>query len=127
MDFTTILKDLDDEPFTDQMAMQNNGYYVLLAKFQADPKNNQEPTKISLTLSAACRHALCSNFPDETQLSGEDRFERGLLAYKIKQGDCDLSPENITLIKKLLGKLYGPEIILASWQLLDPTLTAKLK
>ena len=126
MDFSVVINDLDGEPFTDQMALQANGYYPLLAKFQADPQNNKEPEKVLLTLGAACRHALCSNFQDEPQLSGEERFERGLLAYKIKQGNPELSSENISLIKRLLGKLYGPEVILTSWSLLDPAEASKV-
>ena len=126
-DFSVSLKDLDGKVFSDQIAMQTGGYYIRLAAWQNDPKTNKEPKQIDLTLGAASRHALCSTFNDEKELSGEDKFERGMLASRIKRNDGALSAEEITLVKRLLGKLYGPEVIISAWPLLDPAVKDKKK
>lgn len=125
--FSTVLVDLDGNEFSDQIAMQANGYFAKLAEHQRDLDRVRAPKQTMLTLGAAARHALCSNFNDERDLSGEDKFERGMLAHRIRADGCDCSVEEIATIKKLIGKLYGPEVVVAAWPLLDPSVKDKKK
>jgi len=132
--FDTVLTNLDDQPFDDQMTMQTNGYYAAVNKASIDfqtadsaekraaaeeAKLAAEKLKVELTLGAAARHALCATFPDEKDLTGEQKFDRAMLAYRIKKKeDLDFDPDEISLIKKLIGKLYNQEVLLQAWPLL---------
>lgn len=82
------------------------------------------------TLKQICITALGSTYKDEVDAQGretitpEEKYQRGKLADKIghSSGDISLSPEDLTLLKKLIGKAYGPLIVAPSWSMLDPTL-----
>lgn len=109
IDFSTILLDLSGEPIKDNIAMQINGGLDL-----------------DLTLGRAASHALCASYPDENNLGGDEKFRRGLLACKVYPGgQHELSPEDVTLLKKLVAKAYSPIVVIKAWPLLDPTLKDK--
>jgi len=82
------------------------------------------PTDKVFTLGFAARAALYSNFADEQNISGEERAKRGDLARDIRaataRGDFKLKVEDLALIKKLIGKAYGPMVVSGAWRLLDP-------
>ena len=79
-----------------------------------------------LTLGAAALHALLTNYPDERDLPGEEKWRRGKLADKVSVGgNVDLSLDEMSKIKTLIGKMYGPTVIMRAWPLLDPTLKDK--
>jgi hypothetical protein len=74
-------------------------------------------------MGKAARTALYAALPDEQQLSGEEKDRRGELARSIRAataGDFKLKLEDLALIKKLIGKAYGPLIVNGAWRLLDP-------
>jgi hypothetical protein len=105
INFTQELFDFDSHPIRDDIAMQANG-----------------GKPISLTLGRACSHALCAVFEDERNLSGEEKFERGMLAVEVRDNAAaELKAEKITLIKKVVAKLYGPIVVYRAYPLLDPT------
>lgn len=127
--FSEKILDLDDKPFDDSTVMASNGY-LSAAQREADAKTPAErdaarkemdKLKVPLTLGLVCRHALSANFQDEQGVAAEKKFERGMLAYKIAKGEIQaLSAEEITLIKPLIGKFYGPVVVLRAFMLLDP-------
>lgn len=73
------------------------------------------------TLKAACFQSLGATFPDEQNLSGEDKFKRFELYQKIKStpDPVDLTAEEVALLKKLVGKGYGSIIMGQCWMALE--------
>lgn len=93
-------------------------------KVLLDQDNNQisDPTISGkdLTLGRAASYALNASFQDEQQLSGEEKFKRGMLAFQIRDDDkADLKAEDVVLIKKVIGKAYSPLIVYRIYQMLD--------
>jgi hypothetical protein len=73
-----------------------------------------------LSLGAAARHALCMMYPDEQNLSGEEKFKRAKLAFEIcDQTNAVLKSQDVTLVKQLIGKFYAPTVVYAAYPLLD--------
>ena len=56
------------------------------------------------------------------ELKGEEKVERYALAMKIYKSDglVDLKSEEISLLKKLIGRAYGPLTVGQAWEVLDP-------
>jgi len=83
-------------------------------------KNNAESDK-AFTLKNACVTALQIQFDDEKGLSGEDKFKRHKLVEKIyaAKGEIDMTVEEVTLVKKIIGKAYGTLIVGRCWELLE--------
>jgi hypothetical protein len=107
IDFTAVLRDFDDRPIRDEIAMASAGTGA---------------APIDLTLGRAAAHALCASFEDERNISGEKKFERGMLAVKVRDAtDVELKSEQVTIIKQALAKLYGPVVIYRAYPLLDPS------
>lgn len=103
IDFTVVLNDQDESPLQDTLAMQANG-----------------GVKINLTLGRAVSHALMVQGNDEQEMTGEQKFHRGMLAFKVRDSkDCELKVEDIVLIKKQLARLYSPVVIYRAYLLLD--------
>ncbi len=77
--------------------------------------------EIDFTLADAVMTALTSNFEDEKNLTGEEKVIRFTLAQSIqrkKNGEIDLSADDIVLIKKLIGKAYGTLVSGQVWGIL---------
>lgn len=103
IDFTVKLYQLDGKPFTDQAGKP-----------------------VETTLGGVCEVALLSPYPDEPNLSGEDKVKRFSLAVKIRdKKDVSLAAEEIALIKKLVAKAFPPLYVGLVWQLLDPASVPK--
>jgi len=59
-------------------------------------------------------------FQDETSLSGEEKAKRWLLATRIyANSDVDLTIDEVSLIKKLIGKAFGPIIVGPAFEILE--------
>lgn len=94
INFDQVLKELDGKSIVD---------------------NNQK----ELTLKSVACNALSFSFNDE-QISGEDKAKRGLLAMRLYANpDIDLTIEEVALIKKLIGKAYGPIVVAQAWGMLE--------
>jgi hypothetical protein len=68
-------------------------------------------------------HALLFGFPDESQLSGEDKYKRGVLAGRIHDVNGDSLPlvtDEVQTIKKVVGKLYSPWYVRQVYDVVDP-------
>lgn len=74
----------------------------------------------ALTLKRAMVNALQAIFEDERGLDGEKKLERWKLAMKIHLGgEVDLTTDEIVLVKRLVGKLYGPSVVGPVWTALE--------
>lgn len=73
-----------------------------------------------ITLKRAAVNAVQAMFEDERNLDGSEKLKRWQLAMRIHLGgDVDLSADEITLVKKLVGKLYGPSVVGPVWTALE--------
>lgn len=93
IDFTSILLDLDSKPLKDGETIY--------------------------TLGHVSTNALIVTHVDE-RIDGEEKVKRFMLACKTKGPAVTLTAEEIALIKKLVGKAYGPLVVGRAWALLDP-------
>jgi hypothetical protein len=75
----------------------------------------------SATLRGIVVNALLASFEDEKQLSGEEKLRRWELAQSIQHATdpVEIKSEDITLIKKLVGKAYTTIIVGQAWQMLE--------
>lgn len=66
----------------------------------------------TLTVQSIIISALAGNWQDEQGVTGDDKFNRFMLAMKVNEDpEQDLTPEDIVLIKKLVGKNWGPLVV----------------
>lgn len=76
-----------------------------------------------MTLKFAAIESLHSSFSDreEQNITGVDRERRGLLARRIYANpeEIDLTTEEISEIKKVIGKKYNPMIVAQAWKMLE--------
>lgn len=76
-------------------------------------------TQREITLGEVCVEALLST-DRENPISGTEKLERYNLAMEIHSGKKEvLSPEEIVLIKELVGKLYTTIIVGQAFPILD--------
>jgi len=98
IDFTMPLTQLDGKPFTDESGKA-----------------------IELTLGSASENALLKVYQDEPNLAGEEKVKRYLLAVKIHdKTNVDLNSDEISILKKLIGKSYSAAVVGEAWTALDP-------
>lgn len=79
-----------------------------------DEKNNTKDA----TLSIVARTALLARFQDEN-LNGDDHYHRWDLA-KSAVGIAEWSVEDVSLLKRLIGKAYPPGIIGPAYDAIEP-------
>lgn len=73
-----------------------------------------------LTLRSACVDALLGAYQDEVALPGEEKYRRFQLATKLSSSDeVDLTAEEITQLKKLVGKAWSPLVVGRVYELLE--------
>lgn len=85
-----------------------------------DGKAVKSPEGKELSLRALCENSLLGMSP-ESKLSGEEKAKRYALAMKVHGNDVvDLSAEEITKIKKVVGDSYSPLAVGRAYELLDP-------
>lgn len=95
---------------------------------QALTGTDGKPMATQPTLGSICESALLAQYVDERDpqtgketISPEEKFARWKLAIKVNSAkDVTLTSEELTLIKKLVGKGYSPLIVGQVWTLLDP-------
>lgn len=94
-----------------------------------DGTEMRKEDKSILTINEVTQNALLASYPDEQNLSGEEKVRRWVLAMKIdrQRKNPDLTADEIALIKKLIAKAYNPLIVGQSWSLLDPASVPKEK
>lgn len=87
--------------------------------------NGEEPEDIifdgkPLTAQRAILVSLISNYPEERAIDGKEKAARALLAMRVaKEREPELKAKEISKIMDLVGKAWGPEIVLPVYELLD--------
>jgi hypothetical protein len=95
---------------------------VLMGQILTDLDGKEIPSLSGepATLRGVSTEALIATFKSE-EPSGEEKLKRWELALKVKKSEdpVDLTSDEIVLIKKLIGKAYGPMISGQAWQMLE--------
>lgn len=85
-----------------------------------DGENIKRDNNQDVLVKDVILNSLLANFPDEQNLSGEEKVKRYALATKVHQNtDPDLSIEELAMIKKLVGKMYTALIVGQMWEILE--------
>ncbi len=72
-----------------------------------------------MTLKNPCINSLMGVYDDEKNLSGEDKVKRYDLATKIQSfSELEATPEEVSLIRKLVAKAYSPLVVGQVWKML---------
>lgn len=90
----------------------------------AEPDDKDCSRCSPLTLGHAAAYALSTPFSDEA-VTPEQKFARGALAMRVMNATtARLTAEEISVIKRCIGKAYPPMVIVRAFPLLDPNATA---
>lgn len=75
----------------------------------------------AVTLGSVSCQALLASYPDEPNLSGKEKAERFVLGvlFSLEQEE-DISVEDVALLKKLIGKAYGPLVVGRAYEIIEP-------
>lgn len=117
IDFALLLIDPEGCPLRDEFAHPRTDV-------PRPPDGCAPSDRPGLTLGRAVYRALLFSYRDEGEVAGDEKLRRGALAERVwsAKGELALAPEDLVLIKKLIGKLYAPAVVARAWPLLDPTL-----
>lgn len=76
---------------------------------------------VPVTLMTVALSALMAQFEDERALTGKEKADRYQLAMKINKrpGEVDLTAEQVSLLKLLIGKAYGPLVVGQAYEMLE--------
>lgn len=78
-------------------------------------------------LKMVCINALLANSEDDKKIDGEEKLKRYELAKKIAGANepLKLRSEEVALIKKLVGKVFGTLIVGQTFQMLEDSIPDK--
>jgi len=71
------------------------------------------------TLKGVTIDALMAVYQDEQNLGGEEKLKRYELGLMLSKDMFEVTVEEISLIKKLIGKAYGALIVGQAWNILE--------
>jgi hypothetical protein len=78
------------------------------------------PENTPLTLREVCAAALQGAYEDERTLSGEEKAKRLRLILRLnKQTPCNMTTEEVVLVKACVAKAYGVLVVGQAWELLE--------
>lgn len=70
------------------------------------------PENEPMTVSSVCVGALLATLKGDEGLGGNKKAEMFKLALKISdKAECDVSPEEIVLLRERVGRLWGPLVV----------------
>jgi hypothetical protein len=73
-----------------------------------------------VSLKRVAVEALQANLPDEQNMGGEEKLARFQIAKKVAAGgEQDLTPEEVSKIKLLVGRCYGPVVVGRAYEILN--------
>jgi len=127
IDINYKFKTLEGENVKDQASLLKVGELLAIETWEGfreyqDKLQEGKP----FTLRKACVNVLLMTELDgmgrAKELKGEEKVERYELAQEIhKSGPLiDLQSEDISLLKKLIARAYGPLTVGQAWEVLDP-------
>lgn len=79
-------------------------------------EGSEEMTK----LQDVAENALLAAFPDEGNIPTDEKVARFKLFNKIDRGAWDLRPEEIVMLKKVIGLGYNPLIVGRAFEIIEP-------
>jgi len=83
-------------------------------------KKDEKSVDVPMELGDICMKSLMMIDPGEIVDPGE-KYERATIGEKIwKKGEVELEPEEIDLLKRLIGEKGSPVVVKQSWDILDP-------
>ncbi len=107
IDFSAKLLDLEGKPIIDVVAGADGA-----------------PVQVEATLGRAAVNVLLAMTEDDRGMSGSDKAGRFALALKLQgAAEVDVTIEEVALIKRLTGQVFGPLVVGRCWALLDPKAT----
>lgn len=95
---------------------------IVIGKKLTDLEGNivKDPHGKEATVRGAVIEALLAVYKDESDLSGETKLSRWVLAKKLhEQDEVDLTIREANIIKELVGRAYSPLIVGQIWELLE--------
>jgi hypothetical protein len=117
VEFGTTLKNIDGnemrEPKMDPHRLDENGRPL--------PVMGEDGVAVmeDVTLLKICKIVLMGSFEDEKNLAGDKKLERWTLAQKINGGNTEVVAEDVTLLKLLIGKGFGPRVLGPAYLVLE--------
>lgn len=74
----------------------------------------------AVTLKTVAVNALFAPFPDEREIDGNEKAKRFNLGLRIDAGgEIEVSAEEISLVKKLIGKAFPVLVVGRAYQLIE--------
>lgn len=98
-------------------------FRTFVKSFDGEPIKNGDK---EIMIGELCVTAILANYDDEKGLDGNEKVLRFKLANKIFDavhslaGNVELEAEEISLIKKLVAKHYGPLVVGRVYECVDP-------
>ena len=88
-----------------------------------DGKKMKSQDGTDFLLRDAATTALDANFDDDKRLEGKEKYRRGALAKRIYgcKEPINLNVDDLKLVKDMVGRAFGPHVVMVVWDLLDPT------
>lgn len=106
INFDSTINDLDGKPVETTAAVMKDGVQIKPAEY--------------LTLKTVALNSLMAVLPDEQHLSGEEKAVRFALAMRVNVGgEQDLTPEEVSKLKGLIGKCYGALAVGRAYEILN--------
>jgi len=101
--------------------MRRNFEQPILDLWGKPVKTNPDKPEDCLTLTTVVLNALLATYEDERTLTGKVKAERMQLALKINERpkETDITAEQMSMLKELIGKAYGPLIVGRAYELLE--------
>ncbi len=94
-------------------------FNTILKQFDGTPIKRQG-SEATLILRDVAVESLLTVPRDEAQITGDEKAKRWFLASRVYANPAiDLTVEDIALIKKMIGKAYGPLVVGQAWELLE--------
>jgi hypothetical protein len=114
IDFSAVIKDLEDKPVSEP---------IYGDEIDDDGNKKVIDTKL-MTLGSMSKSALLNLSENDKNVLGQEKFDRCIIAEKIqksfkKNEPVNLTSEEITLIKKLIGDMFFPLYVMKAWRLLE--------
>jgi hypothetical protein len=77
-------------------------------------------SKVPMTLESVSVASLVTLMQEDQSVDAKTKYDWGHLANQIYgQKEFDVSTEQVVLLKNRIGKLYGPLIVVQTWDMLE--------
>jgi hypothetical protein len=91
-------------------------FSATMVALNGEPINDEKGNPV--TLKTVCQIALLGRYPHESP-DGAEKARRWLLATQLRDAVLDFTPEEMTLMKDLVGRAYDPLIVGQAYRLMN--------